>query len=67
MIKNLHEIKINSVKIPDLYKVDAIKKTKIMIEFMVNKNNILKSSDSNYSLSYNNNKIKIELKNKTGN
>ena len=67
VIKNLHEIKINSVKIPDLYKVDAIKKTKIMIEFMVNKNNILKSNDSNYSLSYYNNKIKIELKNKTGN
>ena len=67
VIKNLHEIKINSVKIPDLYKVDTIKKTKIMIEFMVNKNNILKSSDSNYSLSYHNNKIKIEIKNATGN
>jgi hypothetical protein len=34
---------------------------------MVNKNNILKSSVSNYSLTYNNNKIKVELKKATGN
>jgi hypothetical protein len=67
VIDNLHEIKINSVKIPDLYKENVIKKTKIMIEFMVNKNNILKSSVSNYSLTYNNNKIKVELKKATGN
>ena len=67
VINNLHEIKINSVKIPDLYKENVIKKTKIMIEFMVNKNNILKSSDSNYpSINYKY-KSKIELKNTSGN
>ena len=67
VINNLHKIKMNSVKIPDLYKENVIKKTKIMIEFMVNKNNILKSSDSNYSLTNYKNENKIELKKAIGN
>ena len=46
IIQNFNEIKINSVKIPDLINQNIIMKAKIMIEFMIdNNNNILKSSD----------------------
>ena len=62
VIDNLHKIKINLVKLPDLYKENVIKKAKIMIEFMVNKNNILKSSDSNCNSSIYKYQNKIELK-----
>ena len=47
IISNLYDIKINSVKIPDLFDQHIIIKAKTMIEFMMyNRNNILKSSDS---------------------
>ena len=67
IIKNLCDIKINSVKIPDLFEQHIIIKARTMIEFMIyNSNNILKSSDSNHpSTIYNyknieKNKIPIE-------
>ena len=45
IIKNLSDLKINSVKIPDLYDQHITNKARIMIEFMqYNSNNILKSS-----------------------
>jgi hypothetical protein len=49
VINNIYNIKMNSVKIPDLDNKDIIVKAHIMIEFMKNtksNNNILKSSDS---------------------
>ena len=51
VINNIYNIKMNSVKIPDLDNKDIIVKAHIMIEFMKNtksNNNILKSSDSKH-------------------
>ena len=46
IIKNIYNIKLNSIKIPDLQDKDIIKKIEIMIDFMKNNNNnILMSSD----------------------
>ena len=47
IINNLSDIKINSVKVPDLLDQHVIIKAKTMIEFMIyNSNNILKSNES---------------------
>ena len=47
IIKNFNELKINSLKLPDLNNQHTIIKARTMIEFMIdNNNNILKSSDS---------------------
>ena len=49
VINNIYNIKMNSVKIPDLENKDIIVKAHIMIEFLKNKkSNILKSSDSKH-------------------
>ena len=51
VINNIYNIKMNSVKIPELDNKDTIVKAHIMIEFMKNtksNNNILKSSDSKH-------------------
>ena len=49
IINNLYDIKINSVKIPDLFDQHILIKAKTMIEFMnCNSHNILKSSDSSH-------------------
>ena len=49
IIKNIYDVKINSVKIPELDDKDLFTKMQIMIDFMKNsKNNILRSSDSDY-------------------
>ena len=46
IIRNLFDIKINSVKIPNLLDKNITEKPQIMIEFMKNENNILSSCDS---------------------
>ena len=47
IINNLYDIKMNSVKIPDLFDQHILIKAKTMIEFMTyNSHNILKSCDS---------------------
>ena len=52
IIKNFKNIRINSVKIPDIYDQHIILRARTMIEFMLyNSNNILNSSDSNFPLS----------------
>ena len=52
IIKNFKNIKINSVKIPEIYDQHIILRARTMIEFMIyNSNNILNSSDSNFPLS----------------
>ena len=49
IIKNVYDIRLNSVKIPDLSDKDIISKIKLMIDFMNNKdNNILKSFNANH-------------------
>ena len=49
VIQNLNDLKINSVKIPDLFDQHIIIKAKTMIEFMIYKSNyILKACDSSY-------------------
>ena len=49
IIKNVYDIRLNSVKIPDLGDKDIISKIKLMIDFMNNKENyILKSFNANH-------------------
>ena len=49
IIKNFYDIRLNSVKIPNLEDKDIITKIKIMIDFMSNNdNNILKSYNANH-------------------
>ena len=49
VIQNLNDLKINSVKIPDLFDQHIIIRAKTMIEFMIYKSNyILKSYNSSY-------------------
>ena len=53
IIKNIYNIKLNSVRIPDLENKDIINKIEIMINFMKDNNNyILKSSDSELPTSF---------------
>ena len=49
ILKNIYNVKINSVKIPELEEKEIFTKIQIMIDFMKNNNNnILKSSDSEH-------------------
>ena len=62
IIKNVYDIRLNSVKIPDIENQDILIKIKIMKNFLENnENNILKSYNSSHPLicySYIENKIK---------
>ena len=53
IIKNIYNIKINSVKIPELEEKELFTKIQIMIDFMKNKNNnILRISDSEHPTTF---------------
>ena len=52
VIKNIYNIKLNSVKIPELQDKDIINKIEIMIDFMKNNNNILMPSDMEHPTTF---------------